>query len=280
MAEKGPPSARIAFANPQVNLYTADIAGSLGFYRDVLGFTERFRAPREGAPAHVELRLGLFTLGVATFAALERDHGIRTGSGPPRAEIVLFTPDVDGAYAWATARGAASRSPPHDFDGYVHSACVRDPDGNPVAFTTRLPLHVPADPDTLPTFTNHLYNIYTRDLDRALRFYRDLVGFTETFRAPPQGPSDHVELELGPLNLAVSTLDALKRVHGLTGGGGPPRGEVVVWVNDVDAAQSWICAEGAPALSPPHDFAGSLRAAWVGDPDGNPVQLVARSHPA
>jgi hypothetical protein len=29
-------------------------------------------------------------------------------------------------------------------------------------------------------------------------------------------------------------------------------------------------------LSPPHDFIGTLRAAWVADPDGNAVQIVTR----
>ena len=83
-------------------------------------------------------------------------------------------------------------------------------------------------------------------------------------------------MELGTLNLAVSTLEALKRDHGFSAGGGPPRAEVVLWVEDADAAYSWMLAGGSPSLSPPHDFAGVLRGAWVGDPDGNPVQLVAR----
>jgi catechol-2,3-dioxygenase len=29
-------------------------------------------------------------------------------------------------------------------------------------------------------------------------------------------------------------------------------------------------------LPAPHDFFDSLRAAWVADPDGNPVQIVMR----
>ena len=279
MSELDEPESRVAFANPQVNLYAGDIEGSLRFYRDVLGFTETFRVPSDGLPAHAELQLGSFKLGVATFEALKRDHGILTARGPPRVEVVLFTNDVDGAYGWTTSKGAPSRSPPHDFGGYLHSARVADPDGNPVVFTTRLPVKMTADPSTRPTFTNHLYNMYTRDIERSLQFYRDLLGFTETFRTPKQGPPDHVEMELGPLNLAVSTLEALRRDHGLTGGGGPPRAEVVLWVPDVDAAYSWMSARGATSLSPPHNFAGLLRAAWVGDPDENPVQMVARLSP-
>jgi lactoylglutathione lyase len=280
MSELGGVGSRVVFANPQVNLYAGDIERSFRFYRDLLGFTETFRTPKEGVPVHVELQLGSFKLGVATFQALKRDHGIITSRGPPRVEVVLFTDDVDGAYRWTTSKGALPLSPPHDFGGYVHSARVADPDGNPVVFTARLPVKTTANSATPPTFKNHLFNVYTRDIERALQFYRGLVGFTETFRTPKQGPPDHVEMELDPLNLAVSTLEALKRDHGLSGGGGPPRAEVVLWVADVDAAYSWMSARGVPSLSPPHNFAGVLRAAWVGDPDGNPVQMVARAgHP-
>lgn len=276
----GESSPRIEFANPQVNIYAADIEGSLRFYRDVLGFTETFRTPKEGVPDHVELRLGSFKLGIAAFEALKRDHGILTGRGPPRVEVVFFTDDVDGAYGWTTSKGAPSLSPPHDFGGYIHSARVADPDGNPVGFTTRLPVKASADPETLPTLRNHLFDILCKDIRESLRFYRDVVGFFETFRTPKQGIPDHVEMELGPLNLSVSTIEAFERDHGLSGGGGPPRAEVVLWVADVDAAYAWLRATGAPSLSPPHDFAGVLRGAWIGDPEGNPVQIVAHpGHP-
>lgn len=277
MAEVEQTGTRVDFANPQVNLYAHDIEASLRFYRDVLGFTETFRIPREGVPDHVETQLGSFKLGVATFDALSRDHGIATGRGPPRAELALFTDDVDGAYAWSTSKGAPSRSPPKDFRGYLHHAMVADPDGNPVVFTTRLPLKATAHPPGRPTFRNHLYNIYSSDIERSLRFYHDLLGFSETFRTPKEGSPDHVEMELGPLNLAVSTIEALKRHYGVSGGGGPPRGEVVLWVSDVDAALAWLNAREAPTLSTAHSFAGTLRGAWVADPDGNPVQLIARS---
>jgi len=274
VGESGP---RIEFANPQVNLYAGDIETSLRFYRDSLGFAETFRIPKGGVPDHVELRLGSFTLGIATFEALKRDHGILTSRGPPRVEVALFTDDVDGAYGWTVSRGARSLTSPQDFGGYIHNAIVADPDGNPIVFTTRLPVTTTADPTSPPRIKNHLFNILTDDIEGALRFYHGLLGFTETFRVPKLGRPDHVELELGGLNLAVSTFEALKRDHRLSGGGGPPRGEVVVWVADVDSAYSWMLAKGASSLRSPHDFArGALRAAWVGDPDGNPVQVVCR----
>ncbi len=279
MSDSRSSASQLAFSSPQVNLYTNRIEASSAFYRHVLGFEETFRTPRDAPPAHVELRsasLPGLRLGVATLEALRRDHGISTGSGPPRLEVVLMTEDVDGAYAWATAKGAPSVGPPHDFGGYLRSARVADPDGNPVVFSGRLPVAKAADPTVRPVFRNHLVNLYSANIARSLCFYRDLLGSPETFRVPREGPPDHVELELGPLNLAVSTLEALRRDHGLSGGGGPPRGELVLWVPDVDFAYSWLGRQGVQSLSRPHDFAGTLRGAWVADPDGNPVQLVAR----
>jgi hypothetical protein len=50
----------------------------------------------------------------------------------------------------------------------------------------------------------------------------------------------------------------------------------VLWTEDVDAAYAMLVAKGAPSVSPPYDFLGSLRAAWAMDPDGNPVEIVSR----
>ena len=279
MPEPEAAEARPEVRDPQVNLYASDVAASLRFYREVLGFRETFRTPREGPPAHVELRLGALTLGLAAPEALRRDHGITAGHGPIRVELVLFADDVDGAYGWACSRGAASLTEPHDFGGYLRSSRVADPDGNPVGFVARLPIGTSSDAASPPVFRNHLYNLITADIEPALRFYRDTVGFAETFRVPATGAPDHVEMEMDSLNLAVSTVEALRRDHGLRGGGGPPRGEVVLWVRDLESAFAWFQARGTRPLSPPHDFAGALRGAWVADPDGNPVQLVTRAAP-
>lgn len=50
-----------------------------------------------------------------------------------------------------------------------------------------------------------------------------------------------------------------------------------LWTTDVDQVYADLSATGVRTLSAPHDFAGSLRAAWVSDPDGNPVQIVMRA---
>jgi hypothetical protein len=45
---------------------------------------------------------------------------------------------------------------------------------------------------------------------------------------------------------------------------------------DLQAAVGVVRARGAPSRSPPHNFLAHLRAAWVADPDGTPIQLVQR----
>jgi glyoxylase I family protein len=60
------------------------------------------------------------------------------------------------------------------------------------------------------------------------------------------------------------------------GGGDRPRAEVVLWTDDVDAAYAHAVERGATPLAAPHDFLGSVRAGWVADPEGNPVELVMR----
>lgn len=57
---------------------------------------------------------------------------------------------------------------------------------------------------------------------------------------------------------------------------GSPRGEIALWTDDVDAAYAALTARGIRSISPPHNFIGTLRAAWLEDPEGNPIQIVAR----
>lgn len=123
------------FRDPQVNLYAADVERSVRFYIDAFGFRETFRTPTEGPPAHVEVRLGEFVLGIASFEAA-RGHGVAAGAGAPSAELVLWTDDVDAAQEDAVARGAKRLSAPHDFD-ILRGAWVADPDGHPIQLVQR-----------------------------------------------------------------------------------------------------------------------------------------------
>lgn len=118
-----------------------------------------------------------------------------------------------------------------------------------------------------------MINIYSHEVMRLVRFYEGL-GFLETFRTPKQGTPIHVELNLDRLTIGIASVDAALTDHGVSPNLGGRPIEIVLWTDDTDRAYTRLTADGAPSLSPPHDFQGSLRAAWVADPDGNPVQLV------
>jgi lactoylglutathione lyase len=97
-------------------------------------------------------------------------------------------------------------------------------------------------------FVSGLVNVYTRDIEAGMRFYLDLLGFSETFRTPKEGVPEHVEFELGAL---------------------------VVWVDDVDTAFGELVAAGVRVVQPPHTT-GDNRSALLRDPDGNLVEIVAK----
>jgi predicted enzyme related to lactoylglutathione lyase len=131
-----------------------------------------------------------------------------------------------------------------------------------------------------------MVNLYVRDVEGLAAFYREAFGFAETFRTPRDGPPVHVELRLGAFVLGFASIAAAQAMHGLplesgpSGSAGPPRGEIALWTEDVDAAAAALVARSARLVSPPHDFIGTVRAAWLADPEGNHIQLVMKLTPA
>jgi lactoylglutathione lyase len=125
-------------------------------------------------------------------------------------------------------------------------------------------------------FVTSFVNIFTRDIEAALGFYRDLLGFTETFRTPTQGIPEHVELRLGDSMIGLGTVEAARAVHGVEATPGSPAVQLVVWTDDVDAAYEKLTASGAGSLQPPHDTGNDNRNALLQDPDGNLVEIVAK----
>lgn len=125
-------------------------------------------------------------------------------------------------------------------------------------------------------FVDALVNLYTRDIEAGLRFYRDLLGFAETFRTPREGIPSHVELELNGFTIGLGTVEAARRVHGIEAAPGSPAMVLVVWTDDVDKSYQELVAAGIPAVQPPHDTGNNNRNAMVRDPDGNLVEIVAK----
>lgn len=125
------------------------------------------------------------------------------------------------------------------------------------------------------SFRDPQINIYVRDVEKMARFYIDHLGFVETFRVPTEGTPVHVEVRLGGLVLGFAHVDAAKAMHGFDAERAETRSEVVLWVDDCDEAYAYLLAHGATTVSEPHVFIEVLRGAWVADPEGNPIHVVA-----
>ena len=125
-------------------------------------------------------------------------------------------------------------------------------------------------------FVAALVNLYTDDIEAGLRFYRDLLGFEETYRTPTEGVPEHVELRLNGFTIGLGTVEAARRVHGVQAAPGSPAMVLVVWTHDIDAAYGELVAAGVPSIQPPHDTGNNNRNALLRDPDGNLVEIVSK----
>jgi lactoylglutathione lyase len=126
-------------------------------------------------------------------------------------------------------------------------------------------------------FTSTFPILYTDDLPRALAFYRDLLGFSETYRFPPEGEPEFLGLELDEGSVALAAVSSsTEPQHGL-----PLRPlaghrfELCVYTDDVDAAIEELRAADVPVLMEPADQPWGERLAYVQDPDGNPVHVTS-----
>ena len=126
------------------------------------------------------------------------------------------------------------------------------------------------------TYRDVMVNYYVHDVEGLATFYCTHFGFVETFRTPENGPAVHIEVRLGNFILGLASIPAARAMHNLPLNPGLPRGEIALWTDNVDAAYAALMAQGMRSISAPHNFLETppLRAAWVEDPEGNPIQLV------
>ncbi|NUR49921.1 MAG: glyoxalase/bleomycin resistance/dioxygenase family protein [Hamadaea sp.] len=118
----------------------------------------------------------------------------------------------------------------------------------------------------------------TDDMAAITAFYRDLLGFSEAYRFPssPLDDPEFVVLSLGPAQFGFGRAGSVPlhgRMRSLETGN---RVEVCVYADNVDLAVDFLREAGAPVLAEPTDQPWGERAAYVADPDGNPVLIVAR----
>src|SRR5690242_17544137 len=93
---------------------------------------------RDGNPEHVEMQLNGLSIGLGSVEAAKRVHGIDPVLGRPSMVVVVWTEDVDKAYAELVGAGVSHVQPPHNTGNNNWSALLRDPDGNLVEVVAKV----------------------------------------------------------------------------------------------------------------------------------------------
>jgi len=106
------------------SIRVSDVARSVAFYRDQLGFT----VEQEHGTMFALLRLGEGTIGL-----LHGDLSRWPAEARNQMHIELSTDDLDGLYAELQAKGVQFTEPPHDAP-WERAMATRDPDGYRVEF--------------------------------------------------------------------------------------------------------------------------------------------------
>jgi lactoylglutathione lyase len=110
--------------------------------------------------------------------------------------------------------------------------------------------------------------LYVADLDRALGFYRMLLGVEGSPRS-----ETYAEIRLAHAKLGFYLRDALPGLIGRPGRPGPDA-EVLFLVDDVDAEADRLRDAGVRVLSGPVDRPWGHRTLHLEDPDGHVVELA------
>jgi lactoylglutathione lyase len=120
--------------------------------------------------------------------------------------------------------------------------------------------------------TRSMPNIFTRDIEAALAFYRDQLGFTTVYQVPAVA-GQSTSCSAAATRSWRSPRTALSPAVGLEPMSGDSF-ELIVWYDDIDAEAARLGAAGAPVLVEPNRHVAGRRRAYVADPDGNWLALV------
>jgi catechol 2,3-dioxygenase-like lactoylglutathione lyase family enzyme len=116
------------------------------------------------------------------------------------------------------------------------------------------------------------------DLDRALKFYTDVLGLRLGHRS-----GDFAQLDTGATRLALYTRIAMAKTVGIPlqpPAQDAPGFEIGFKVNDVDAAFAELLQRGAAAVTSPTNRPWGQRTAYVRDPDGHLIELAQDLRPS
>jgi uncharacterized glyoxalase superfamily protein PhnB len=237
-------------------LAVSDIARSVAFYRDVLGFKDRMIEETDGVATAAEVASGP--------AVIRIEVGDRAPDSTfeyrPRGSAILYfqTDDVAAMHAQVLARGGA----PTDMQKVnwlkMRMFEIQDPDGHTLWFGQSF-----QEPSLAPSPDRMLRRIMPRlpldDVPAGVAYYRDVLGFSINYQQHDLGVMDRDDVEL--LLIARTT-----KHRGI--------GSASVYVTDADALYAELKARGANLQGEPVSRPWGLRDFSVVDPEGNEITFA------
>lgn len=258
-----PPIAGIA----HVAIQTSDLARARGFYGDLLGFPE----------------IGPKRAHTAVFFVNDRQRLIvRDGLPPSRDERFIdlaFETNVTAMREWLAGRGLQPSEAAADADAGGRRIETKDSDGHPVQFVevSRAGRGSVAPPDRRLSRRILHAGLTIKDSAAADRFYKDALGFSETWRGGrPEGTinwinmrvpdgTDYLEYMLYPA--APPTRNQLGSAH-----------HVALLVTDIQQALETVRARTQPGdrnhRTNPSIGVNNRWQLNLFDPDGTRVELM------
>jgi lactoylglutathione lyase len=116
--------------------------------------------------------------------------------------------------------------------------------------------------------------VFVSDMDRSVRFYRDVLGFALRFQSP-----EWTEFDTGGTTLALHVTERAHAQETPHPASPPGRCQLGLQVADIHDFHNRLTQHGVVCLAPPavQDFGGTL--AKYADPDGLPFSVSQRVGP-
>ncbi len=257
-----------------VGFRVSDLAKARAFYTGVLGYQEAAQLNDDKG----QVWLSFFKINDDQY--IEIFPGLPAGEDVRLTHVAMFTRDIEKLRRMLAERGIDAPPPQRGRDGNLNFS-VRDPDGTRLEFVQYMPgsLHTKARGNKIgpERISDHLLHagVLVANLDTAMAFYRDKLGFQEIWRGGPSeqelrwvnmrmpGPrGDYLEFML---HSKPPTRQQLGSMH-----------HICLEVPNVPAAYEKVKSRGGPDTERNQPRVGRNRRRQLNlyDPDGSRTELM------
>jgi predicted enzyme related to lactoylglutathione lyase len=228
------------------HLDVSDVARTVAYYRDVLGFTVAKADADASGPAEVTSGPARITLGAANEHVSDARH------------VLFFEVDDTSAMRSTLASRGAKPTAAEDVNWIKMRVFeVRDPDGNSIWFGRSF--SQPGAKVERKSLRKVMPELPFTDVPAAVAYYRDVLGFSINYQQHDIGVMDRDRLRL-------LLIERTERHTGI--------GSCYFYVLDADALHAELVASGANVQGEPVSYPWGLREFKVLDIEGNRLSFA------